>query len=204
MDRKAHWEAVYASKAANEVSWYQQLPAVSLRLFAELHVKTDSSIIDVGGGDSSLVDALLDRQYRYLTVLDLSGAALARARARLGPRANGVNWLEADITRSVLPENAYDVWHDRAVFHFLTGAEDRRHYVDAAATSVRPDGALIIATFAPNGPARCSGLDVRRYSGASLARELGDAFALERSTVEVHSTPSGAQQPFTYAVLRRS
>jgi len=202
-DRKAHWEAVYASKTAVEMSWYQQRPEVSLRLLAEVDAKADSNIIDVGGGDSTLVDALLDRRHRCLTVLDLSGAALSRARARLGPRAHKVNWLEADITHVVLPENTYDVWHDLAVFHFLTGAEDRRRYVDAAGSSLRKDGALIIAAFAPNGPTHCSGLDVRRYGGESLAEELGDAFALERSIVEVHRTPSGAQQPFTYAILRR-
>ena len=204
MDRKAHWEAVYASKPAVEMSWYQQRPAVSLRLLAEVGATADSSIIDVGGGDSTLVDALVDQQYRFLTVLDVSGAALSRARLRLGARASEVTWLEVDITRAELPQHAYDVWHDRAVFHFLTDPTDRCRYAEVAASSVRNNGALIIATFAPDGPTRCSGMNVRRYSAGSLAEELGDAFTLERTRVEVHRTPFGVEQPFTYAVFRRS
>lgn len=185
------------------MSWYQAQPSVSLRLLTEVGATADSSIIDVGGGDSTLVDALIDRQYRCLTVLDLSGAALSRARLRLGARASEVTWIEADITRTVLPEHAYDVWHDRAVFHFLTDASDRRRYAAAAASSLRINAVLIIATFASNGPMRCSGLDVIRYSSEALADEIGGAFTLQRGFVEVHRTPSGVEQPFTYAVFRR-
>lgn len=203
MDRKAHWEAVYASKCPAEVSWYQARPALSLRLLDEVGATPDSCVIDVGGGDSTLVDALLDRQYRCLTVLDISTAALSRARARLGARAREISWLEADITLSGLPCHTYDVWHDRAVFHFLTDPKDRRRYVDAAASTVRSNGALIIAAFAANGPTRCSGLDVRRYSAEDLTDELADAFTLQRSLVDIHRTPSGVEQSFTYAVFRR-
>lgn len=194
---------MYVSRPTADMSWYQSKPAVSLGLLAEVGATADSSIIDVGGGDSTLVDALIDRQYRCLTVLDLSGAALSRSRARLGALAKNVTWIEADITRSALPEHAYDVWHDRAVFHFLTDAIDRRRYADAAASSLRINGVLIIATFAPNGPLRCSGLDVIRYSSEALAGELRAAFTLQRGFVHVHRTPFGVEQPFTYAVFRR-
>jgi SAM-dependent methyltransferase len=204
VDRKGHWEAVYASKAPAEVSWYQERPAMSLRLLDELGATPDSCIIDVGGGDSTFVDALLDRRYRCLTVLDISAAALSRARARLATRANEVTWLEADITHSDLPRHGYDMWHDRAVFHFLTDPRDRRRYADVAAASLRHNGALIIATFAADGPTRCSGLDVRRYSAEALSNELGGGFTLERRLVDVHLTPSGIEQLFTYAVFRRS
>lgn len=203
MDSKGHWEAVYASKRPDEVSWYQRRPAISLQLLAEIGATPDSCIIDVGGGDSTFVDALLERHYRCLTVLDISSAALARARGRLGARASEVTWLATDITRSDLPLHAYDLWHDRAVFHFLNDPMDRRRYRDVAASSVRSNGALIIAAFAPHGPPRCSGLDVRRYSAEALSDELGALFTLERSLVEVHRTPSGVEQPFTYAVFRR-
>ncbi|HEX5581918.1 MAG TPA: class I SAM-dependent methyltransferase [Gemmatimonadaceae bacterium] len=203
IDRKAHWEGVYATKAPAEVSWYQARPARSLELLAEAGVTATSAVIDVGGGDSTLVDALLERGTERVTVLDLSGAALARARARLGARATGVTWIEADVTSAVLPPGAYDAWHDRAVFHFLTEADDRRRYAEAAASAVRAGGALVIATFAPDGPTRCSALDVVRYDAESLAREFAPQFALVRGLVETHVTPWGAEQRFTYVILRR-
>lgn len=204
MDSKAHWEAVYASKRPEDVSWYQRRPAISLQLLDEFGATPDSCIIDVGGGDSTFVDTLLERHYHCLTVLDISNAALSRARGRLGARASEVTWLATDITRSALPRHAYDLWHDRAVFHFLIDPMDRRRYREVAASSVRNNGVLIIATFAPHGPPRCSGLDVRRYSAEALSEELGSVFTLERSLVEVHRTPAGVEQPFTYAVFRRS
>jgi SAM-dependent methyltransferase len=200
---KAHWEAVYGSRAPAQMSWYQPQPTRSLELLDQLGVGPSTAIIDVGGGASTLVDALLDEQVDRLTVLDISGAALEQAKARLGPRSAAVVWIEADITRVDLEAGAYDVWHDRAVFHFLTNDEDRRRYVAAASRALRPGGAAVIATFSPQGPSRCSGLDVRRYDSESLARELGSEFVLERSLDDVHHTPSGSAQAFTYTVLRR-
>jgi SAM-dependent methyltransferase len=201
---KAHWEKVYGSRAPTELSWYQSQPTRSLELLEQLGVGASSAIIDVGGGASTLVDALLDRGFDNLTVLDISHSALEHAKARLGARAASVKWIEADVTSADLGAGAlYDVWHDRAVFHFLTNAEDRRRYVAAASHSLRPGGAALIATFSPQGPARCSGLDVVRYDSAQLARELGSAFSLEHSVDDLHHTPSGTEQAFTYTVLRR-
>lgn len=200
---KAHWETVYGSKAPTELSWYQPQPTRSLALLEQLGVAS-SAIIDVGGGASTLVDALLDRGAGKITVLDISRAALDLTRARLGARAASVEWIEGDITRADLGAGArFDVWHDRAVFHFLTDPDDRRRYVAAASHAIRPGGAALIATFSPQGPQRCSGLTVMRYDPEQLAHELGSEFSLERSAEELHHTPSGAEQAFTYAVLRR-
>ena len=203
VDRKTHWEQVYATKQSAEVSWYQSQPTRSLELITEAGAGRDSAIIDVGGGDSTLVDALLDRQIGRVTVLDLSAAALARARERLGRSAESVTWIEADVTRAELPAAAYDVWHDRALFHFLTDAADRKCYAATAAAALRPGGTCIVATFASDGPTRCSGLEVVRYSPEALAQELGTAFVLRHGFADVHETPSGTEQRFTYAVLRR-
>jgi ubiquinone/menaquinone biosynthesis C-methylase UbiE len=200
---KAHWEAVYASKEPAQLSWYQPQPTRSLELLGQLGVGPLSAVIDVGGGASTLVDALLDQHVGKLTVLDISGSALEHAKARLGPRNTAVAWIEADITRADLEAGAYDVWHDRAVFHFLTNDEDRRRYVAAASRALQPGGAALIATFSLQGPARCSGLDVMRYNSELLAREFGSEFVLERSLNDVHHTPSGATQAFTFTVLRR-
>jgi SAM-dependent methyltransferase len=202
-DMKAHWNAVYTAKSPTELSWYQPRPMRSLELLEQLGIGPATAIIDVGGGASTLVDALLDRGANNVSVLDISRAALEHAQARLGARAASVTWLEADITSADLPERAYDVWHDRAVYHFLTSAEDRRRYADVAAHALRQGGAAIIATFAPHGPARCSGLEVVRYDSEQLARELGSEFALDRSIDDLHQTPSGIAQAFTYTVLRR-
>lgn len=202
MDRKAHWDEVYTTKPSTEVSWYQSEPTLSLALLREVGAGPTSAVLDVGGGDSRLVDAVLAAALGRVTVLDLSGAALARARARLGARAAEVTWLEADVTRAALPAGAFDVWHDRAVFHFLTAPEDRARYA-AAAAAVRPGGAVLLATFAPDGPTRCSGLPVARYTPEGVARELGDAFALVRGFGDVHHTPAGREQRFSVAVLRR-
>ncbi len=204
MDAKAHWEGVYARKQPTEVSWYQPRPTRSLELLQRCGLTARSTLIDVGGGDSTLVDALLELGLRSITVLDISAAALARARARLGERAAAITWTEADVTRVELPPRAFDFWHDRAVFHVLGDPADRRRYVERATASVRPGGSLVIATFAPDGPTRCSGLDVTRYGPEDLAREFGeDAFELIDDCAETHRTPSGAEQRFTYSVLRR-
>jgi ubiquinone/menaquinone biosynthesis C-methylase UbiE len=200
---KAHWESVYGSRAPSEMSWYQLQPTPSLELLHQLGVGPSNAIIDVGGGASTLVDALLDQGLGKITVLDISSAALEHAKARLGPRSAAVVWIEADITRADLGAAAYDVWHDRAVFHFLTDDGDRRRYVAAASRALRPGGAAVIATFSLQGPTRCSGLDVMRYDSELLARELGSEFVLDRSLDNVHHTPSGIAQAFTYTVLRR-
>lgn len=204
MNSKAHWEAVYESRAPAEQSWYQSEPTRSLELLEQLGLAPASAIIDVGGGASTLVDALLERGVGSITVLDISGAALAHTKARLGARATSVQWIEGDITKVDLGASAsYDFWHDRAVFHFLTESGDRRRYVAAAARALRPGGAALVATFAPHGPARCSGLEVVRYDSELLAREFGREFSLERSMDELHHTPSGGEQAFTYNVMRR-
>jgi SAM-dependent methyltransferase len=203
VDRKAHWDGVYTTKPSTELSWYQAEPTLSLTLLREAGVGASSKILDVGGGDSRLVDAVLAEGLGQMTPLDLSGAALVRARERLGARANEVTWLEADVTQVELPSRAFDVWHDRAVFHFLTAPEDRARYAAAAATALRPGGTVLLATFAPDGPTHCSGLEVGRYSPEGLAEELGESFALVRGFGDVHYTPAGREQRFSVAVLRR-
>lgn len=203
MDRKAYWEGMYTSRESHAMSWYQQHPARSLQLIEDAGVGPGSEIIDVGGGDSTLVDALVERHSGHVTVLDLSRAALGRAQARLGSRSREVRWIEEDVTRAQLPRDSYDIWHDRAVFHFLTERQDRDRYVATAAAALRPGGTLILATFAPDGPARCSGLDVVRYSPEDIAAEFDGAFTLLSAREHVHQTPAGAEQRFTYAALRR-
>jgi len=203
VNRKAHWEAVYTTKASEEVSWFQAEPTVSLSLLREVGATPSSTILDVGGGDSRLVDAVLAEGLGRMTVLDLSGTALARARTRLGGRADDVTWIEADITQVELPADAFDVWHDRAVFHFLTEADDRARYAVTAARAVRAGGTLLLFTFAPDGPTRCSGLDTVRYAPEEIARELGDAFEFVRGFATIHHTPAGREQRFSTAVLRR-
>lgn len=203
MDRKLHWETVYETKPSTDVSWYQGLPTRSLALIDASGAGPRSTIIDVGGGDAMLVDTLLARGYEQLTVLDLSGAALARARIRLGALSSSVAWIEADITHATLPVDTYDVWHDRAVFHFLTAPDERARYLSLASASIRRGGTLIVGTFAPDGPARCSGLEVARYSPETLAAEFSSAFDLEDAVADTHATPWGAEQRFTFVVMRR-
>ena len=202
MDRKAHWENVYVTKPAGEVSWHQTHAQVSLELIESAAPARTSAIIDVGGGASVLVDDLRAAGYARLTVLDISRAALDQAQSRLGPRAAGVTWLEADVLDAALPAAAFDVWHDRAVFHFLTGAADRRRYVDQVKRALRPGGAIVIGTFAEDGPKKCSGLDVARYSAEALHAELGPGFVLVNSRRHEHVTPWGAPQAFTFCVCR--
>jgi len=200
MNRKEHWEGVYDKKRPDEVSWYQAEPTLSLKLIDEAAGGLPASIIDVGGGASMLVDRLLGRPTMKVTVLDLSSAALSAARQRLGPQAAHVNWIEADILNVDLPENAYDIWHDRAVFHFLTDGADRRRYVDQVSRSVKVGGHVLVATFDADGPTKCSGLDVARYSPDELHAQFGNAFRLLRSEHESHVTPWGAIQKFVYCV----
>ena len=200
---KAHWEGVYTRKGERSVSWFQEQAATSLRLIQATGLGPEATILDVGGGASVLVDDLLAAGYSDLSVLDLSGAALAAAQVRLGARGQGVRWMEADITRVHLPEAAYDLWHDRAVFHFLTDPGDRRLYQRQLARALKPGGHLVIATFAADGPERCSDLPVRRYSAAQLQAEFTDGFTLLHAEQEAHRTPGHAVQSFTYCHFRK-
>jgi SAM-dependent methyltransferase len=202
MDPKSHWERVYHSKLPTQVSWYQPHALRSLSLIRRVSPPPDGAIIDVGGGASTLIDDLLDAGYHDLTVLDLSATALAKSRARLGTRANHVRWLEADILEAPLPVAGYSVWHDRAVFHFLTAAADRARYVAQVRRAVRPGGFVLVATFADDGPTRCSGLEVNRYSPATLHAEFGEPFRLLTSEREEHVTPGGVYQAFIYCLCR--
>jgi ubiquinone/menaquinone biosynthesis C-methylase UbiE len=201
---KEHWESTYAAKAADRVSWFQPHAQRSLRLIEEAGAAPGEGLIDVGGGASTLVDDLLERGHSALSVLDVSAAALEVARVRLGEKARAVRWIEADITAAELPQQAYALWHDRAVFHFLTEAEQRRAYLANLLGALRPGGHLVVATFAEDGPALCSGLPVVRYSAARLQEAFGAAFTLLRSEDEAHRTPAGALQSFIYCYFRRA
>lgn len=198
MNIQRHWDEVYATKPAQAVSWYQPHAALSLELIRRTGAGRDAAIIDVGGGASTLVDDLLADGYRDLTVLDLSAAALDVARRRLGHAAGAVRWLDGDVTAAALPARRFDVWHDRAVFHFLTEAAQRRAYVEQVMRAVKPGGHVIVATFAPDGPLQCSGLPVMRYSADSLHDEFGAAFELVEHRDESHLTPAGKVQHFIY------
>lgn len=202
MDARAHWNGVYERKGATGVSWFQPSLHVSLSLIDDLNLPRDAGILDVGGGASTLMDDLLDRGYRDLTVLDLSGRALEAARARLGIRAARVGWIEADITQAEIGDRRYDLWHDRAVFHFLTDPEARRAYVRMAERALKPGGHIIVATFAKSGPEQCSGLDVVRYDPDGLHAEFGGTFQKVRSVGESHQTPWGTEQEFLYCYCR--
>ncbi len=201
---KAHWEGVYARRAPDSMSWFQPHAEPSLDLIERAGSARDAAIIDVGGGASTLVDDLLARGYRDLTVLDLSAAALAAAQVRLGDEARRVNWVEADITEADLPAQRYHLWHDRAVFHFLTDAAQRQAYVGRVLHAVKPGGHVIVATFAEDGPDRCSGLPVMRYGADALHAEFGAPFELLEHRRETHRTPGGAEQQFVYCYCRRS
>jgi SAM-dependent methyltransferase len=194
-----HWDAVYTSKSDAELSWTQQEPATSLALIEE--VCSAGRVIDVGGGTSLLADRLLDRGYA-VTVLDISQAAIDRAQQRLGARAGEVGWIAADVTDGPDP-GTFGVWHDRAVFHFLTASADRAAYAALLARTVPVGGHAVIATFALDGPERCSGLDVRRYDGSALAAELESCFELLKTVPELHRTPWGAAQSFQYSLFVR-
>lgn len=198
MASKSHWEEVYTTKSSDAVSWYQPHAILSLDLIRRVSLAKSSRIVDVGGGTSNLVDDLLAQGMTNVSVLDISGAALDVARHRLGERANGVRWIEGDITTVDLEKASIDVWHDRAVFHFLTSAEDRAAYVAQVRHAVRPGGHVIVAAFGPNGPLQCSGLPVVRYAPDALHAEFGDAFELLEHIKEDHQTPSGAVQHFVY------
>jgi SAM-dependent methyltransferase len=202
MDSKAHWNAIYEKHEPSEVSWYQAEAHLSFSLIRDVAPSLDSAVLDVGGGASTLVDALLDAGYRDVTVLDVAEAALTAARSRLGDRSANVQWRVADVLAAPFDPQTIDVWHDRAVFHFLTGLDERRRYVEQVRRAVRRGGHVLVATFAEDGPTRCSGLRVMRYDAEELHGEFGDDFRLVRSVREEHHTPWGAEQAFTYCLCR--
>jgi 2-polyprenyl-3-methyl-5-hydroxy-6-metoxy-1,4-benzoquinol methylase len=202
VQKRAHWDAVYLSKVADDVSWFQPHPQPSLAALDWMGVPKGASLIDVGGGASNLVDVLLERGWSGLTVLDISRAALEVAKARLGDGAARINWIVADAC-TWTPSQTYDVWHDRALFHFLTRESHRQAYCRALDAAVGRSGHVIIATFAPDGPERCSGLPVLRYDEQSLAKELGPGLRLRHHWREEHHTPGGASQMFNWCLFER-
>jgi ubiquinone/menaquinone biosynthesis C-methylase UbiE len=203
MNRRSHWENVYSTKPHDQVSWYRDHLDNSLNLILQTGLAKDAAIIDIGGGSSTLVDDLLDNGFVDVSVLDISGTAISKSRDRLGVRGERVNWIEADITEVSLPDDHYDVWHDRAVFHFLKDANDRRKYVDSVTRSLKSSGHIIIASFGLGGPQKCSGLDVVRYSPESMHNEFGERFRLVKSLDETHQTPFGTTQEFIYCYCRK-
>jgi 2-polyprenyl-3-methyl-5-hydroxy-6-metoxy-1,4-benzoquinol methylase len=204
MNAHSHWDHIYQTKKPTQMSWFRPHLEKSLELIASAAGSRDASIIDVGGGESTLVDDLLDQGYRDLSVLDISRTAIDVTRNRLGERANSVSWLAADITAIKLPKQHYDVWHDRAVFHFLTNSADRVAYVRQVRESVKIGGHVIVASFGPEGPLRCSGLEVVRYDAETLHGEFGGQFQLVRHLTEQHDTPFGSTQQFVYCYCKLS
>lgn len=202
MNVQNHWERIYTEKAPDAVSWYRPHLETSFALIEQAAADRNSSVIDVGGGESTLVDDLLGRGYKTITVLDISRTAIEATRKRLGKVSEIVHWLVADVTKAELEPSAYDVWHDRAVFHFLTSPSDRVAYVRRVARAVKPGGSVIVSTFGPEGPTKCSGLEVVRYDAESLHREFGIQFRLLGSSKELHKTPLGTIQQFLYCYCR--
>lgn len=201
--RAEHWQKVYTTKGESDVSWFQEEPAISLELIDSVRPNRDSAIIDIGGGASRLVDSLLVRDFHNITVLDVSDAALISTRVRVGEAEKKVHWIAADVTQWQ-PSQTYDIWHDRAAFHFLTDAGDRKAYVACLLTALRLGGHAIIGTFAIDGPEKCSGLPVRRYDAAGLSSELGSRFALVEARRHDHITPWNAVQHFQFCIFQRS
>jgi SAM-dependent methyltransferase len=202
MNTQTHWESVYSSKAPDAVSWYRPHLEVSLDLIEGCAAARSASIIDVGAGESTLVDELFHRGYQEVTVLDVSITAIEATKKRLGRAAEQVHWMLGDITQVFLPPQSFDVWHDRAVFHFLIDPAQRQDYVRSVLIAVRPGGHVIVSTFGPEGPTKCSGLDVMRYDAEALHREFGRRFQIEESARELHRTPWGATQQFVYCCCR--
>jgi len=197
INRQEHWNRVYQTKAPDDVSWFQTRPAISLKLIKATGVGKTQGVIDVGGGASVLVDFLLDAGFTRPAVLDISAAALALARQRLDGRADNVEWFEADVTE-FNPLRQFNLWHDRAVFHFLTDKAHRQKYIQTLKRTLTPDGHVIIATFAIDGPLKCSGLPVARYDASAISAELGDEFQLMEQVNETHVTPWNTEQKFSY------
>lgn len=199
---KQHWDTIYQTKAENEVSWYQGYPSSSMKIIDSLHLPLDASIIDIGGGDSRLAEALLEKGYTNIYVLDISESAIHRAKERLGEEASRIQWIVSDITDFV-PTIKFDCWHDRAAFHFHTSEEKISKYVSLVNNAVKDDGALIIATFSEKGPLKCSGLEIQQYSEASLKDRFKDYFQPEECFYEDHITPSLSVQNFIFCHFRK-
>ena len=204
MSQKNHWEEVYSTESTQKLGWYEPHLQTSLSWIRGLNLAVDAPVIDVGGGTSTLVDDLLEAGYRSITVLDISEKAASSAKARLGKRAELVTWLEGEITSVDLPTHYYELWHDRAVFHFLTEHEQQRKYRDNLLRALKPGGHLIISTFAPEAPAKCSGLPVQRYSPEQLENTVGGEFELKHHLKELHITPGGVEQMYLYCQFHRT
>lgn len=201
--RKSHWEQVFGAKMSHEMSWYQPRLEMSLALLPLTGVTTEGAIIDIGGGTSTLVDDLQDAGFTDLTVLDIAAPALKGVKERLGDRAENIHWIEADVRKVALPHERFDLWHDRAVFHFLASRKSRERYASTMRSSLKDGGHAIVATFGPDAPPQCSGLDVVRYSPEHLLAELGPGLRLIHGARELHLTPSGKEQEFTYACFQK-
>ena len=198
MDTQAHWAQIYETKSPDETSWYESHLQTSLDWISDAATDHSASIIDVGGGESTLIDDLLVRGYSALTVLDLAGAAIKKSQDRLERAAKSVNWIVGDVTTIAFPVNTYNIWHDRAVFHFLTNPEQRLAYIRQTTSALKIGVQVVMATFGPQGPQKCSGLDTNRYDAESLSREMGPRFRLIRSSTVLHHTPKGTTQQFLY------
>lgn len=201
-DRKNHWENIYDTKALEEVSWYQLVPKTSLKFIQSLNLVKDAAIIDIGGGDSFLADRLLDLGYTNVSVLDISERAVSRAKERLGKKADKVKWIVSDITEFA-PTEKYDVWHDRAAFHFLTSDGDVASYIETAGQSIKPNGSMLIGTFSENGPKKCSGIEIRQYSEDSLSDTFGSKFQKVNCFTVNHKTPFDTVQNFVFCSFRK-
>ena len=201
-ERKKHWEHIYNTKALSEVSWYEPIPQTSLEIFENFEVPKTAKIIDVGGGDSFLVDCLLKNGYEHITVLDISEAAIQRAQQRLGPLSNKVSWVVTDIN-AFTPLETYDVWHDRAAFHFLSTSEEIEKYLETAHNSLSDQGLLSVGTFSKKGPKKCSGIDITQYSIASLSKRFAPLFSKMSCSTYTHNTPFNTQQEFTFCSFRK-
>jgi 2-polyprenyl-3-methyl-5-hydroxy-6-metoxy-1,4-benzoquinol methylase len=202
-DRKKHWEEIYKTKQINEVSWFQPTPETSLSFFKQFNVLADAKIIDIGGGDSFLVDNLLDLGYQDISVLDISEAALNRAKRRLGDQASKVKWIVADAT-TFHPNEKYDFWHDRAAFHFLTNENEISNYLDTVQQSIKPTGILVIGTFSENGPKKCSGIEIKQYSETTMTDRLKIFFEKIRCITVDHRTPFDTVQNFVFCSFRKT
>ena len=202
-NRKTHWETVYETKEPNQVSWTQEIPKTSLDFINDFNLPKNAKIIDVGGGDSKLVDFLLDEGYTDITVLDISAKALEKAKSRLGKKAELVTWIVSDIIE-FKPTIKYDLWHDRAAFHFLTNKNDVREYRKIAAQSIRPKGSLIIGTFSDKGPQKCSGIEIQQYTESSLKTQFQDSFTREECIQTKHKTPFNTFQSFVFCRFKKN
>jgi 2-polyprenyl-3-methyl-5-hydroxy-6-metoxy-1,4-benzoquinol methylase len=202
-DRKKHWETIYQTKELKNVSWFQPIPETSLNFFKQLSIPTKAKIIDIGGGDSFLVDNLLEMGYQDITVLDISEAALAKAKLRLGKRAESVKWIAADVA-NFKPNEQYDFWHDRATFHFLTEEQEIQRYLDTVQKSIKPKGVLVIGTFSEQGPKKCSGIEIKQYSETTMTERLNRFFEKIKCTTVNHKTPFDTIQNFIFCSFRKS